>query len=163
MAVLPVRHHPDRVLRRKARRVTIVDDSIRKLAANMLETMEAVKGVGLAAPQVGVSLRVIVLGLPGEAPQVIINPEIVKRSGVRQIGEACLSIPGYAGEVERSVSVVVKGLDREGKKLRVRASELLAQALEHEIDHLNGILYVDRVGGEDKLVKVEPASEEQAG
>lgn len=163
MAILPVRHHPDQMLRRKARRVTIIDDSIRKLAANMLETMEAVKGVGLAAPQVGVSLRVIVLGLPGEGPQVIINPEIVRRSGVRQIGEACLSVPGYMGEVERSVSVVVKGLDQEGKKVRVKASELLAQALEHEIDHLNGVLYVDRAGGEDKLVKVEPASQEKAG
>jgi len=126
----------------------------------MVATMQQAKGVGLAAPQVGVSLRVMVLQMPGEEPMAIINPEIVKRSGEREVPEACLSIPGIAGEIKRSVSVTVKGRDRQGKTIRLKATDLLAQALEHELDHLNGVLYIDRIESRDKLHKVEPETQE---
>jgi len=159
MAVLPLRFAPDPVLRQKAKRVRGIDGSIEKLIDNMLETMPAVSGVGLAAPQVGVSLRVAVIGIPGEEPIVLINPQIVKRSGQRTVVEGCLSIPGYSGEIKRSVSVTVKGRDRHWREFRLKAIEILAQALEHEIDHLNGVLYIDHLESPDKLYPVEPEEE----
>lgn len=154
-------HHPrdDSVLRQKARRVPTIDSSIQRLIDDMVETMQQTKGVGLAAPQVGVSLRVVVLQMPGEEPIAIINPKIVKRVGEREVTEGCLSIPGYAGEIKRSVSVTVKGRDRQGKTIRIKATGLMAQALEHELDHLNGILYIDHIEGQDKLHKVETETE----
>ncbi|MFQ5826950.1 MAG: peptide deformylase [Dehalococcoidia bacterium] len=157
MAVLPIRPLPDSVLRQKAKRVRDIDSSIQRLIDDMLETMRHVSGVGLAAPQVGVPLRVIVLQLDDEEePLVLINPEVVRRSGEREVEEGCLSIPGYRGEIKRSLSLTVKGRDRRGKEIRVKATELLAQALEHELDHLNGVLYVDRLESRDKLHKFEP-------
>ena len=123
--------------------------------------MQQAKGVGLAAPQVGVSLRVVVLQMPGEEPITIINPQIVKRSGEREVSEACLSVPGYTGEIKRSVSVTVKGRDKQGKAIRLRATDLMAQALEHELDHLNGVLYIDHIESQDKLYKAE--AETQSG
>jgi len=114
--------------------------------------------VGLAAPQVGVPLRIIVLQMPDEKPVAIINPEIVKRIGEREVTEGCLSVPGYAGEIKRSVSVTVKGLNREGKSIRLKATGLMAQALEHEFDHLDGVLFIDHVKNSDKLYKVEAGS-----
>jgi len=156
MAIRALRHLPDDpVLRQKARRVPRIDSSIQQLIDDMVETMQQTKGVGLAAPQVGVSLRVVVLQKPGEEPIAIINPEIVKRAGEREVTEGCLSIPGYAGEIKRSVSVTVKGRDRQGKTIRIKATGLMAQALEHELDHLNGILYIDHIEGQDKLHKIE--------
>jgi len=154
-------HHPrdDSVLRQKARRVPTIDSSIQRLIDDMVETMQQTKGVGLAAPQVGVSLRVVVLQMPGEEPIAVINPKIVKRVGEREVTEGCLSIPGYAGEIKRSVSVTVKGRDRQGKTIRIKATGLMAQALEHELDHLNGILYIDHIEGQDKLHKVETETE----
>jgi peptide deformylase len=126
----------------------------------MVETMQQTNGVGLAAPQVGVPLRVVVLQMPGEKPVAIINPEIVKRAGEREVMEGCLSIPGYAGEIKRSVSVTVKGWDRQGRPTRIKAIELMAQALEHELDHLNGVLYIDHLESRDKLYKVEAGTGE---
>ena len=156
MAIRALRHLPDDpVLRQKARRVPRIDSSIQQLIDDMVETMQQTKGVGLAAPQVGVSLRVVVLQKPGEEPIAIINPEIVKRAGEREVTEGCLSIPGYAGDIKRSVSVTVKGRDRQGKTIRIKATGLMAQALEHELDHLNGILYIDHIEGQDKLHKIE--------
>jgi len=96
-----------------------------------------------------------VLQMPGEEPIVIINPEVVKHAGEREVSEGCLSIPGYAGEIKRSVSVTVKGLDRRGKVIRIKATDLMAQALEHELDHLDGILYVDYIDSHDKLHKTQ--------
>jgi len=119
----------------------------------MIETMRAVAGVGLAAPQVGVPLRVAVIEIPGDEVIVLINPEVVKREGERIIGEACLSVPGYQGEIKRSVWVKIKAQDRLGRKIRLKGEGLMAQALEHEIDHLNGLLYIDRLDGPDKLRK----------
>lgn len=159
MAVLPLRFAPDPVLRQKAKRVRNIDGSIEKLIDEMLETMPAVSGVGLAAPQVGVPLRVAVIGIPDEETIVLINPEIVKRSGECTVAEGCLSIPGYRGEIKRSVSVTVKGRDRHWKEVRLKATELLAQVLEHEIDHLNGVLYIDHLESMDKLYPIEPEEE----
>ena len=159
MAVLPLRFAPDPVLRRKAKRVRNMDGSIERLIDDMLETMPVVSGVGLAALQVGVPLRVAVIGIPEEETIVLINPEIVKRSGERIVEEGCLSIPGYRGEIKRSASVTVKGRDRHWKEVRLKATELLAQVLEHEIDHLNGVLYIDHLESPDKLYQIEPEEE----
>ena len=156
MAIREMRHLPDPVLRQKAKRVSSIDSSIQQLIDDMVETMQQANGVGLAAPQVGVSLRVVVVQMPGEEPIAIINPKIVKRAGEREVTEGCLSVPGYAGEIKRSVSVTVKGQDRQGKVIRLKATELMAEALEHELDHLNGILYVDHIESQDKLHKIEP-------
>jgi peptide deformylase len=156
MAILPIKTLPEPVLRQKAKRVKSIDGSIRKLASDMIETMHAAPGVGLAAPQVGVSLRVIVIGLPEEEDFVLINPEIVRRSGERWVTEGCLSVPGYYGEIRRAQRVTAKGKDLNGKEVRIKAEELMAQALEHEIDHLNGTVYVDHVESDDRLHRVGP-------
>ncbi|MFQ6019671.1 MAG: peptide deformylase, partial [Dehalococcoidia bacterium] len=156
MAVHAIRMLGDPVLKAKAKRVTKIDDSIQRLIDDMIESMHAAHGVGLAAPQIGVSLRVIVIGLPDEEPVALINPEIVKRSGERRVDEGCLSLPGYRAEVARSEVVVARGLDRSGKQVRLKArDDLLAQALEHEIDHINGVLYIDHLESLDQLQKVE--------
>ena len=159
MAILPIYHFPDdSALRQKAKRVSRIDRSIRRLIDDMVETMQQAHGVGLAAPQVGVPLRVAVLQMPGEEPVAIINPQIVKRAGEQEVTEGCLSIPGYVGEIKRSASVTVKGQDRQGKALRIKATGLMAEVLEHEIDHLNGILYIDHVESPDDLYRVEVPS-----
>ena len=156
MAVRTICRLPgDLVLRQKARRVTTTDSSIQRLIDDMIETMQQASGVGLAAPQIGVPLRVVVIQLPDEEPVALINPEMVKRSGEREVVEGCLSVPGYAGDIKRSVSVTVKARDRQGKSVRIKASGLMAQALEHELDHLNGVLFVDHVESPDKLRRVE--------
>ena len=163
MAILPICHFPnDPVLRQKAKRVSRIDKSIRQLIDDMVETMQQVNGVGLAATQVGVPLRVAVLQMPDEEPMAIINPEIVKRDGEQEVTEGCLSIPGYFGELKRSASVTVKGRDRQGKAIRIKATGLMAEALEHEIDHLNGTLYIDHLDSQDKLHRIEaPATTRQ--
>ncbi len=160
MAVLTIRYVPEPVLRRKARRVTALDAKIQKLIDDMLETMPASSGVGLAAPQVGVSLRLIVIGLPDEEPMALINPEIVKRTGVREVDEGCLSVPGYRGKVKRSNTVTVKARDREWKEVRIKGTDLLAQVLEHEIDHLNGVLFIDNLASPEDLYSIEPQEDQ---
>ena len=154
MAVLEIRTLPDPVLREKARKVTEIDDSIQKLIDDMIDTMHAAPGVGLAAPQVGVSVRIAVIEIPGEEVITLINPEVTKRQGERVLGEACLSVPGYHGEIKRSVTVKVKALNRHGRQIRIKGEGLLAQALEHETDHLDGTLYIDRIESADKLWKL---------
>lgn len=156
MAVLSIRRIPDPVLRQKAKRVGIIDKSLQRLINDMIETMHAAPGVGLAAPQVGVPLRIVVIGIPDEKDIVLVNPEIVRRSGERVIDEGCLSLPGYIGQVKRSETVTVKGLNAEGKEIRLKGHDLLAQAIEHEIDHLNGVLYIDRLEGMDRPRKLTP-------
>ncbi|MFQ5996066.1 MAG: peptide deformylase [Dehalococcoidales bacterium] len=157
MAVFPIRTLPDPVLKQKAKRVRNVDRSIKKLIRDMIETLHAEQGrVGLAAPQIGIPLRIIVISLPEEEDIAIINPEIVRRKGERLIDEGCLSVPGYLGQVKRAESVTVKGREPNGKEIRIKADGLLAQALEHEIDHLNGILYLDHLESIDQLHKIEP-------
>jgi peptide deformylase len=157
MAVLPIRVVPDPILRQKAKRVQAIDGSIKKLIADMIETLHAAPGrAGLAAPQVGVSWRVIVIGIVEGEDIVLINPEIVRRKGERMVTEGCLSVPGYFGVIKRAESVRAKGRNAEGKEVKIKADELLAQALEHEIDHLNGILYTDHLETQDDLRQIEP-------
>jgi peptide deformylase len=157
MAVLHIRTLPDPILRKKTRRVSAIDRSIKKLVADMRETLHIDAGrVGLAAPQVGVSLRITVIGIPDEEDIILINAEIVRRKGQRLVSEGCLSIPGYVGQLYRAESVTARGLDLDGKEIRIKADGLLAQALEHEIDHLNGVLYIDRLESMDVLRKIEP-------
>ena len=157
MAVIPIRLFPDPILKQKSKRVRIIDGSIQKLISDMFETIHSVPGrVGLAAPQIGIPLRVIVIGLPEEEDIAIINPEIVRRRGERLVDEGCLSLPGYFGQVKRAESVTVKGRDQNGKEIRIKADGLMAQALEHEIDHINGKLYLDHLESMDKLYKIEP-------
>ena len=164
MSVRPVYIVPDPILRQKAKRVRTIGPSIQKLIDDMIETMRDAYGVGLAANQVGVLQRVIVIQLPeDEEPRVFVNPEIVRRDGEREVEEGCLSIPGYRGLVRRSARVRAKGLDRNGRAVRVNAEELLAQALEHEIDHLNGTLYIDHLVDRDQLWKEEPKESPQEG
>ena len=157
MAVRQIRTAPDPVLKRKAKKVHNIDGSVKKLIRDMLETLHAEPGrVGLAAPQVGVSLRVIVIGIPEEEDIILVNPEIVRHRGERMVDEGCLSVPGYFGQMERSELVTVKGRDHNGKEIRIKAEGLLAQALEHEIDHLNGKLYIDYPEARETLRKVQP-------
>jgi peptide deformylase len=154
MAVLALSSRYDPVLRRKAKKVTVIDESIQRLIDDMVDTMKAAPGVGLAAPQVGVSLKIAVIGIPDEDVIVMINPEIIKKGGERVVAEGCLSIPGYYAEIVRSKWVKRKALDRHGKEFHVKGEDLLAQALEHEIDHLKGILYIDHLDDLSKLQKV---------
>ena len=155
MAVLPILKYPDPVLCRKAKRVSRIDESLNRLIDDMIETMYQASGAGLAAPQVGVSLKIAVIGLPNEDVIVLVNPEVVKKSGERVVIEGCLSVPGYRGEIKRAEKVTVKALDRNSKAFRIKADDLLAEVLEHEIDHLNGILYIDHLESTDKLEKIE--------
>ncbi len=143
---------PEPVLRRKARKVTEFDPELQKLIDDMVDTMRDEPGVGLAAPQVNVPLRVIVVEFGDEendaAPQklfTLINPEIVRNSQEMVIGtEGCLSIPGFVGEVERMENITVKGQNRYGKPVRIKAAGWLARIFQHEIDHLDGVLFTDR-------------------
>jgi peptide deformylase len=152
MALMPIVKVPEGVLRQKTKKVKKIDASIQKLIDDMIDTMHDAPGVGLAANQVGVSLRICVIHVPGDDVVTLINPEIVRRSGTRQCEEGCLSLPGYKGVVPRSEKVVVKGLNRDGRPVRYHATDLFAEAIEHEVDHLNGILYFDYLDSIDRLV-----------
>jgi peptide deformylase len=165
MSKLRIRTLPDPVLRQKCKKVSGLDPSIHRLIDDMLDTMYEANGVGLAAPQVGIPLRIVTIRLPEEDAEeiILINPEIVKKSGQREIEERCLSVPGYCGKVKRALSVTAKGRDADWKEVRIKADGLLAQALEHEIDHLNGVLYVDLVATPEDIVKVEPENPAMAG
>lgn len=141
--------YPDPFLARKAVPVPVVDDRIRALIRDMFETMYAAEGIGLAATQVGVGKRVVVLDVsPVDetiAPVAVVNPEIVARDGSATAVEGCLSVPGVQGEVCRAETVEVRGMDEQGTPLRIRADGILSRALQHEIDHLDGVLFIDRL------------------
>ena len=157
MALLTLRIVPDRLLHAKAKKIRAVDASIQRLADDMVQTMYQQSGVGLAANQVGVLQRICVIQMPeDEEPRILINPVIVEAQGQREVDEGCLSVPGYRGTINRSESIKVRAQDLNGKVVRIKAQELLAQALEHEIDHLNGVLYLDHLESHDNLYKVEP-------
>ena len=156
MAVRQIVTVPAPVLRERAKRVPLIDSSVHRLIDDMIDTMHASHGVGLAAPQIGVSLRVAVIEIPDEDILVLINPEITKKKGERTIEEGCLSVPGYQGEVKRAMTVKVRARDRDGREIRVTATDdVLAQALEHEIDHLEGRLYTDLVESSDQLWRLQ--------
>jgi len=154
MAALKIRTNPDPVLRKKAVKVTVIDDSVRRLIDNMIETWRKSSGVGLAANQVGVPLRIVVIQVPEEELLVLINPEIVETTGERTVVEGCLSIPGYQAEICRAEVVKVRAKGHNGKLIRRKASDLLAQAIQHEVDHLNGVLYIDYLDDMSQLVKI---------
>ena len=148
MPLLPIRILGDPVLRKPAAPVEAVDDELRRLVDDMFETMYHADGVGLAAPQVGISRRVLVIDTheDGSVPIALINPEILETSPETERGEeGCLSIPGLRDVVERAANVVVQALDPQGNTVRIEGSTLLARALQHEIDHLDGVLFIDRV------------------
>ena len=163
MAVLPILEFPDIVLRKRAKKIRKIDASTLRIAEDMVETLDHVQGIGLAANQVGLLQRIIVIRLPDENDtRVYINPEIVHREGEREVLEGCLSVPGYQGVITRSIWVKARALDRSSKLIRLKSDGILAQALEHEIDHLNGILYIDHLKDHQKLEKIDLESEELA-
>ena len=146
MAIRNLRYENDEILKKKSREIEIIDDRIKELAQDMMETMHKFDGVGLAGVQVGVLKRIIVIDLYDDVNQyVLINPVIKKSKGEQIVDEGCLSFPNQFGKVRRPKSVVVEALNLDGKKVKIDASDLLAQALCHEIDHLNGEVFVDKV------------------
>jgi peptide deformylase len=169
MAVRPIVQADNPILRQKSKKVKRFGRALQNLVDDMVETMHAVNGLGLAAPQIGVSQQVIVVQLPEdeEDPQsgklyVLCNPEIVRTVGEEEESEeGCLSVPGFVGDARRATVVTVKGLDRHGKKIRIKAEGLLARAFQHEIDHINGILYIDRVDSPQKIRRIVPVEEQE--
>ncbi len=150
MAVLPICTLPDPVLRREAQEVHDINGKLQRLIDDMTETMYAAPGLGLAANQVGELQRLIVFDVShkegrGRRPQVVLNPCIVDQEGEMVYEEGCLSVPDLSAEVQRHAQVLVKGLDREGKPIEITGEGLLAVVLQHEIDHLNGILFIDHI------------------
>ncbi|GHO48266.1 peptide deformylase [Ktedonospora formicarum] len=168
MSLYPIVMLGDPILRQKAKRISRFDNSLHKLAKDMFETMHANNGAGLAAPQIGLSIRMFVVELDDPKTEkhykiAMTNPEIIKTNG-EQIGlDGCLSIPGYYGvNVRRADRVVVKGQDLNGKPMRVTAEGYFAWALQHEIDHLNGILYLDLLDRKEDLREVRESEAEEA-
>ncbi|MEK7712490.1 MAG: peptide deformylase [Nitrospirota bacterium] len=149
MALLEIKKYPEKVLKEKTAPVVDINSSIQRLIDDMIETMYAAKGVGLAANQVGVSKRLCVIDISAADEKtpliVIINPEIVEKKGSVEDEEGCLSIHEYRAKVKRAEEVLVKGLDRKGKPIEIAGGDLLARALQHEIDHLDGLLFIDRL------------------
>ncbi|TAN43378.1 MAG: peptide deformylase [Nitrospirae bacterium] len=149
MAVLDIKKYPEKVLKQKAAPVTTFDDDLQRLIDDMIETMYAAPGVGLAAPQVGVSKRVAVIDISSKEESVplivLINPVIRDKEGEIDFEEGCLSIPDYTARVKRAESLVLSALDRAGQSVEIEAGGLLSIAFQHEIDHLDGILFIDRI------------------
>lgn len=165
MSVLAIKKYPDEVLKKKALPVEKIDKALQRLIDDMIETMYDAPGIGLAAPQVGASIRLIVLDVNIEdeesEPVVLINPEITETDGLVESEEGCLSVPECHTKVKRAEKVTVKGLDRDAKEITIEAEGLFARALQHEIDHLNGVLILDRISPlkrdlyKRKMVKVK--------
>lgn len=146
MAIRNLRYEEDPILLKKSKPVEQIDERILTLVDDMIETMHKYNGVGLAAVQVGVLKRVIVIDLYDDnGPIVLINPEIIKTKGEQEVSEGCLSFPNKFAKIIRPAEVVADFMDLEGNKIRVKAKELLAQAIVHEIDHLNGEVFVDKI------------------
>jgi peptide deformylase len=169
--IRPIRKIGDPVLRKRAAKIEKITKDTQKLIDDMIDTMHKANGLGLAAPQIGVSQRIAVVEIH-EPPEnekepgtiklyTLINPEIVRTSDDRwQTAEGCLSIPGWRGEVERPETITVKALDRTGERLRFEASGMLARAIQHEIDHLDGVLYIDKLVAPDRIWQVDESSDE---
>ena len=147
MSILTILEFPDKRLRTVASEVERVDDGIRKLVDDMIETMYSAKGVGLAATQVNVHKRVIVMDVSEnkDEPICLINPQIVERDGVEESEEGCLSVPGFFEKVSRAEHIKVQALDRNGDRFELEARDLLAVCIQHEMDHLEGILFIDHL------------------
>lgn len=173
MAVLPIIQIPDPILRQHAAPVEKFDPALRQLAEDMAETMKAAKGVGIAAPQVGISLRLFVMHVRKNDPRlpegeplggktlVIANPMVVEQNDETEEGpEACLSIPDFGGYVPRYTHLTIQGRNEWGKPVTYAVSGFVARVMQHEMDHLDGVLLLDRLTGEDKLYRLEPRTEE---
>ena len=146
MAIRNLRYEGDEILKKKSRKVEVIDEKIQTLIDDMIETMHKYNGVGLAAVQVGVLKQVVTIDLyDDKGPIVLINPVIIKTKGAEEVEEGCLSFPNQFAKVVRPTEVVAEYTDREGKRMRVKAKELLAQAICHELDHLNGEVFIDKI------------------
>lgn len=146
MAIRNLRFDGDEILKKRSREIEKIDEKIRELARDMIDTMHKFEGVGLAGPQVGILKRIIVIDLYEENTQfILINPEIISEKGEQLVDEGCLSFPNQYGKIRRPKEMVVKALDLDGNEIKIKAKDLLAQALSHEIDHLNGVVFVDKV------------------
>lgn len=173
--ILPIREYPDPILRQPARAVEAVDEAVRSLTADMLETMYAARGIGLAAPQVGHGLRIICVDISAESNQgqVLVNPRILRKEGVLEGEEGCLSVPGLFEMVRRAAWIEIQALNNQGEPFIAEAEGLLAVCIQHELDHLEGVLFIDRLselrrqrlkkqllaarsGGEDEKVSPSP-------
>lgn len=163
MSVLPIRIMGDPVLREKARPVKEFSPALKRLAADMLETMYESQGVGLAAPQVGISERLFVFDDGETGPMAIVNPELYDPDGIQDGEEGCLSIPGIYFNVERANRIRVRGYDLEGNPLDLDGEGLLARILQHETDHVDGILFVDRLSDEDRKAAMRLIREQDLG
>ncbi|HEX2884051.1 MAG TPA: peptide deformylase [Candidatus Limnocylindria bacterium] len=159
MAIRRILTAEEPILRERTKKVSTFDASLHRLLDDMLETMRDAPGVGLAANQIGVPLQVAVIELDGKITELV-NPQIVKSSGEQLDWEGCLSIPGYVAEVRRAMKVTVKARDRHGREFRTKGEELFSRALQHEIDHLNGRLYIDYLESLEELVRVNEAPDE---
>ena len=155
MAVRPILSLESPILRQKAKRIKHIDKSLDPLIQDMIDTMHDAPGIGLAAPQIGIPLRLMIIEIEGELT-TLVNPEILKRQGEWEPEEGCLSIPGYVANVKRAWAVTVKAKNRQGRDVRLKGEGLFGQALQHEIDHLDGVLYIDRLDDMNALRKVEP-------
>lgn len=146
MAIRNLRYEGDEILKKKSREVEVIDDKIQTLIDDMIETMHKYNGVGLAAVQVGILKKVIVIDIDdGKGPIVLINPVLVKTKGEQEVDEGCLSFPNQFAKVIRPQEVVAEYTDRNGKRTKIKAKDLLAQAICHEVDHLNGEVFVDKI------------------
>jgi peptide deformylase len=154
MAVRPIVTMENPILRQRSKRIKHIDKSLDPLIRDMIDTMHHAPGIGLAAPQIGIPLRLMIIEIEGELT-TLVNPEIVKMQGEWEPEEGCLSIPGYVANVKRAWAVTVKAKSRRGREVRLKGEGLFGQALQHEIDHLDGILYIDRLESMDRLRKVE--------
>lgn len=159
MAIRRILTAEDPILRARTKKVSTFDASLHRLLDDMLVTMRDAPGVGLAANQVGVPLQVAIIEVDDRITELV-NPQIVRSSCEQLDWEGCLSIPGYVAEVGRHEKVTVKARDRHGREFRVKGGDLFARALQHEIDHLNGALYIDRLDSLEELVRVSEATEE---
>ena len=159
MAIRKLRYEGDEILKKKSREVEVIDEKLQILIDDMIETMHKYNGVGLAAPQVGILKRVIVIDLYDDnGPLKLVNPKIVKTKGSQEVEEGCLSFPNQYAKMIRPEEIVAEALDENGKKVKIKAKGLLAQAICHEVDHLDGILFVDNmIPG--TLEYVEPSKE----
>ncbi|MBR5228049.1 MAG: peptide deformylase [Clostridia bacterium] len=165
MAIRVVRLDNDEILRKKSREIEVIDNKIRQLSLDMLDTMYKYDGVGLAAPQIGILKRIITYDI-GQGPRVLINPVITKKQGKQTCEEGCLSSPNVFGMVDRPKQIIVEAVDLEGNKIRIKAEDLEAVVLSHEIDHLDGKLFLDIAYDmytvtEEELAQAKAESEQQ--
>ena len=162
MAIFPIRTFGDPVLRARAQPVDVIDETVRRLVIDMLETMYDAPGVGLAAPQIGISRQVVVFD-EGEGPRILINPELVETEGEWSFDEGCLSVPGHFWPITRPGFARVRGLDLDGHEIEYAGDELVGRVLQHEVDHLNGRLLIERLDNKTRKQALRDLRQEALG